>query len=249
MTKISVCMATYNGAKYIKEQMDSILNQKFVENPDTEMEIIISDDGSTDGTLDILKEYNNPKIMIFHHKAKRRKYYGGMFACTANFGHALSLATGDYIFMSDQDDIWYSNKLDKTLSLLKEKGGVCAAAFHVVSEDKKIKYGTNYYKKEPLIRLKKKYPLYGFSCGFTKKMLKYIIPMPIVPAHDVYIMWLAYFCNKLYFVNEPLAEHRWSGSHNVSAIKNDSPFIIKNYYRAKMIILPLIKSFIYRIFG
>ena len=52
---ISICMATYNGAKYLREQVDSILNQEFTENKDVEMELVVSDDGSTDDTLKILE--------------------------------------------------------------------------------------------------------------------------------------------------------------------------------------------------
>lgn len=247
MTRISVCMATYNGAKYIREQMDSILNQEFVENPDVIMEIIVSDDGSTDETLEILQGYNDPRIKIYNHNAKRHKYYSGMFACTANFGHALSKATGDYVFMSDQDDIWYSSKLDKTLSLLKEKGGVCAAAFHVVSEDLSKRYGTNFYAKEPVWRLKKRHSFYGFSCGLTKDVLKVVLPMPNLYAHDTFIMWIGTFLNKTHFINEPLAEHRWTGTHNTSSQSNNAPFCIRFYYRVKMITLALIRSIKYRL--
>ena len=59
---ISICMATYNGAKYIREQVDSILNQEFTENKDVEMELVVSDDGSTDDTLKILESYGDSRI-------------------------------------------------------------------------------------------------------------------------------------------------------------------------------------------
>ena len=58
-------MATYNGAKYIKEQMDSILSQRFKENDNVELEIIVSDDGSTDDTISILESYHDSRIKIF----------------------------------------------------------------------------------------------------------------------------------------------------------------------------------------
>lgn len=57
-------MATYNGAKYIREQVDSILNQEFTENKDVEMELVVSDDGSTDDTLKILESYGDSRIKI-----------------------------------------------------------------------------------------------------------------------------------------------------------------------------------------
>lgn len=69
-------MATYNGAKYIKEQMDSILSQRFKENDNVELEIIVSDDGSTDDTISILESYHDSRIKIFHHKNySKYKYF------------------------------------------------------------------------------------------------------------------------------------------------------------------------------
>mgnify|MGYP003564385818 FL=1 len=59
---VSVCMATYNGGKYIREQVDSILNQEFKENPNVELELVVSDDGSTDDTIQILEAYHDPRM-------------------------------------------------------------------------------------------------------------------------------------------------------------------------------------------
>ena len=108
---ISVCMATYNGEKYIRDQLDSIicnLNEK-------EDEIIISDDGSCDRTLDIINEYVNCypgmiKIVEGPHKG-----------VVKNFEHAISIAQGEYIFLSDQDDIWENNKVTKVMNCFDKK--------------------------------------------------------------------------------------------------------------------------------
>lgn len=61
-TLVSVCMAKYNGGKYIREQVDSILNQEFKENPNVELELVVSDDGSTDDTIQILEAYHDPRM-------------------------------------------------------------------------------------------------------------------------------------------------------------------------------------------
>lgn len=65
-------MATYNGGKFIREQVDSILNQQFVENKDVELELVVSDDGSTDNTIDILKSYQDQRIKVFLHSNKKK---------------------------------------------------------------------------------------------------------------------------------------------------------------------------------
>lgn len=121
---VSICMATYNGAKYIREQVDSILNQEFRVNKDVELELIVSDDGSTDDTLKILESYHDPRIRIFHHRnGKKYKYLNATRACKCNFENAMGKAKGDYIFLTDQDDLWYAWKVDRQLTDLRNMGG------------------------------------------------------------------------------------------------------------------------------
>ena len=121
---VSICMATYNGGKFIREQVDSILNQEFKENQNVELELVVSDDGSTDDTIPILEAYHDPRIKIYHHRnGKKYKYLNATRACKCNFENAMSQAKGDYIFLTDQDDVWYSWKVDKQLTALRNFGG------------------------------------------------------------------------------------------------------------------------------
>ena len=96
---ISVCIATYNGEKYLAEQLDSILLQVSEED-----ELIISDDGSTDHTLEILRTYaaNYPQIQLLQ---------GPGQGVIANFAFALTHTKGEVIFLADQDDVWLPNKV------------------------------------------------------------------------------------------------------------------------------------------
>ena len=106
--KVSVAMATYNGEKYIQEQIDSIL--KNLEKKD---ELIISDDGSNDGTIEIIKK--NIK------KDNRIKLINGpKRGVIKNFENALLNCNGDYIFLSDQDDIWLPNKVKTVMSYFEQ---------------------------------------------------------------------------------------------------------------------------------
>ena len=98
---VSVCIATYNGEKYITEQIDSILSQ--IERED---EVIISDDGSTDGTLDVIRQMNDGRIQLLH---------SGTHNIVRNFENALAYARGDIIFLSDQDDVWADDKVKKVM--------------------------------------------------------------------------------------------------------------------------------------
>ena len=98
--KISVVMATYNGARYLPEQLDSIIAQDYPIS-----EIIVQDDGSADDTMQILNSYakQHPYIKVFRNT--------GTHGINGNFFSAMRRATGDYIAISDQDDIWEKDKL------------------------------------------------------------------------------------------------------------------------------------------
>lgn len=238
---ISICMATYNGAKYIRKQMNSILNQDLSDHPEAELEIIVSDDGSTDDTLQIIKSYHDERIKIYHHQQKRtHKYKKELFAATENFGYALEKATGDYIFLSDQDDIWAPYKIKKSLDVLTKHGGLCATAFYMGANTKEI-WGVVKYKEYSRFKLRRERYFYGFSIGMTKEFLKKIIPMPVIPAHDIYMTLVASFCNRVTIINEPCAFHRKHGQ-NTTCNSMYCPFLIHFYYRLKMVLIALWRS-------
>lgn len=99
--KISIAMATYNGAKYLQEQLDSFMNQ--TRPPD---EVVVCDDGSSDNTLDILEKFRD--AAPFDVEIHKNENNTGL---VQSFGTAISLCRGDLIFLSDQDDYWLDSKL------------------------------------------------------------------------------------------------------------------------------------------
>lgn len=222
---ISVCMATYNGEKYIKEQIDSILVQL---NPDDEL--IISDDGSIDGTLDIIKEVHDPRIKLYNFDSH---------CYTKNFENALSQAKGDYIFLSDQDDIWIDGKVQASISALQDADLVVTDAV-VINENKNI-LSQSYFKqlkvKTGFIRNVIATRYIGACMAFKKDVLKSVLPIP----HNQYIAhdyWIACVCEKKYrveLINKPYIMYRRhtgnastgvSGKSNMSVIKR----VIKRFY-------------------
>ena len=113
---ISVCMATYNGEKFIFKQIESILSQL---NDDDEL--IISDNSSDDGTIEIIDSFNDKIIKLLtldRDKKLLQSFKGIEKTITQNFENALNQATGDIIFLSDQDDVWYNNKTQVMVPLL-----------------------------------------------------------------------------------------------------------------------------------
>ena len=113
--KIDILMATYNGEKYLVEQLDSIINQTY-----HNWNLLIRDDNSTDKTLEIIQNY--------HKKDKRIKILKdnkGNLGIVRNFEELLKSSESEFIMFSDQDDIWVENKLDmylKMIEKIKNKG-------------------------------------------------------------------------------------------------------------------------------
>lgn len=110
MKKVSVIICTYNGEKYLKEQIESIVNQTYPIH-----ELLIKDDCSTDGTISIIKEYiqEYPYIRLIENKVRE--------GVNRNFFSAMHLSTGEYIAISDQDDIWEPNKLELQINAIGDK--------------------------------------------------------------------------------------------------------------------------------
>lgn len=103
---ISVAMASFNGEKYIKKQILSILD-----NLNEDDELVISDDGSTDCTLQIIKEFQDSRIKLIK---------GNHEGINKNFENAIVHCMGDYIFLSDQDDEWYPSKVSTVMKYFND---------------------------------------------------------------------------------------------------------------------------------
>src|SRR5574344_2136916 len=98
---ISLALPTYNGEKYLREQLDSIFNQTMV--PE---EIVVVDDRSTDSTIQILEEYKQKYGLKYYINEQNLGY-------NKNFEKAITLCQGDYIALCDQDDVWLPEKIEK----------------------------------------------------------------------------------------------------------------------------------------
>lgn len=228
----SVCMATYNGGRFIKEQIDSILSE--LEKDD---EFIISDDGSTDNTLEIIASYNDERIKLLHHKKQGNKYYPTLNLCysTANFENALRQAKGDYIFLSDQDDIWEKGKVKACLELLKEYGYVIHNLAVIDESGNFLK--KRFYEKMPVAFKVHKDILslhfWGCCLAFRRELLDYALPFPAkVPQHDSWISLIAEKTSRCVSINEPLIRHRLSSQNtSTGGRKSRNSLFLKIRYR------------------
>ena len=117
MALISIAMTTYNGEKFLRGQIDSILNQTY-----KDIELIICDDCSKDSTREILKEYEkkDSRVKLFFNEQN--------LGFKKNFEKAISLCNGEYVALSDQDDVWELNHLEKLLNILGNADIACGNA-------------------------------------------------------------------------------------------------------------------------
>lgn len=211
-------MATYNGARFIKQQIDSILPQL-----GTDDELIISDDGSTDGTLDILASYNDARIKVFHHKKSRvsNRYKNHRYA-TENFENALFNAKGDFIFLSDQDDVWLLDKVSHCMELL-DKYDCIVHNYQIIDIDGKLQsekgFPKNPLHKSLVLNVLDNH-FRGCCMAFKSDFLKIILPIPnSVIGHDYWIGTLIAHFGAVYYEMKPLIKSR-RYAESVSAKRN-----------------------------
>ena len=238
MVRVSVCVATYNGEKYIKEQIGSIITQLTEED-----EIIISDDHSTDGTINVIKAYNDERIKIFFNECEK--------GYTQNFQNALEKSQGKYIFLSDQDDKWTSNKLDITLKyLIQDKYDMVISDCIVVDANlnilKKSYFETRGLKGGFLNTLIKARYL-GCCMAFNRKVLKKAIPFPVnyeYSPHDLWLGLIGYAFFNVKTTNEKLILYRRHTSNaSGGGVKSNNTLKFKIQFRIYALINILKRAF------
>ncbi len=211
---ISVCLASHNGERYIKTQIDSILCQ--LSSID---EVVVSDDGSTDRTVEIIEGYNDPRLKIYRYNHSVHYSHTHSYV-THNFENAIKHAKGDIIFLSDQDDMWMPDKVEKCSAALQ----TCGLVVHNmrIADEGMNDSGENYYKhgfkrfRNYFMRAGK---YYGCTIAFRKELLKYILPFPKrLILHDYWTGILAECFGGAKYIDKPLILYRMrneSVSHKV----------------------------------
>jgi len=203
--KISVCVATYNGEKYIKEQIDSILCQLNLGD-----ELIISDDMSSDRTVEIINSYNDNRIKLFYHEVDH--------GFVKNFENALNNASGDVIFLSDQDDIWMNDKVENILRALEIYDFVVSDCVTInekreIIDESRFK---EYNIKTGFWRLMLKTRYLGCCMAFRKDVLNAVLPFPrnaYLVEHDLWIATVAECYFKVGLIKRPLIQYRRHGEN------------------------------------
>lgn len=221
---ISVCMATKNGASYVAAQIDSILLQLSADD-----ELIISDDGSSDDTVQIIQSYQDKRIKLIRHNIPQ--------GVTRNFEASLKASSGDFIFLADQDDVWLPSKVEVMRYHLKEHDLVISDCL-VVDHSLRIKnrsFFTHNKSGKGLIRNILKNSYMGCCMAFNRRLLNRALPFPKdIPIHDFWIGLIGEMYFKVQFIPDVLVYHRRHAS-NASSTGGASVFSlprkVANRYR------------------
>lgn len=231
--KVSVCLASYNGEKYIKEQIESILLQL-----SSYDELIISDDGSTDKTIEIIEAINDKRIILLNHKKKQGKH--GLESVSANFENALKQSTGEFIFLSDQDDVWNVNKVETCVEALKNNDLVLHDC-EIVNEHMQIlmpSYFVFNSSKKGIIRNMFKNSYLGCCMAFRRNIVEYVMPFANrqIP-HDIWLGLNAELRGNVNFMRESLLKYRRHEQNlSFSGQKSRNSLIFKIKYRLKILL-------------
>lgn len=237
MIRASVCMAVYNGDKFVKQQIESILKQLT-----TNDELIISDDGSTDETLRIINDFHDCRIKLMFNTQKN--------GFIGNFENALRHASGNYIFLSDQDDIWELNKIERCLYFLQRYDMVVHNALLVNYKGDSLNknYFDTLHTSNGFLYNFYKTRFLGCSMVFKRKVLEECLPFPKnIVAHDYWIgmYWLFKYHQNVYFSEEVLMRYRRHGGNvSTSSEKSKNSFFYKVLTKRLFLLEAVIKRFI-----
>lgn len=243
MSKVSVCIASHNGEKYIKEQLKSILAQIKLDD-----EVIISDDGSTDNSIDIIKSFNDPRVKLLYLNhlecKKKNNYESNLEKIYSNFKNAIHHSTGEYIFLSDQDDIWFDNKYLTVMREFEKKNILLVVHDALIlTENSEVNSRSNFAltstPNDSFLNILMHNPYLGCCMAINRKLITLAFSRKkIVIPHDT---WLAALSSLLYpksisVITNPLMYHRVHEANASFFLKSENSVYFKFIYRIRILL-------------
>lgn len=219
MEKIDILLATYNGEKFLKEQLESILNQTY-----NNFNLIISDDNSNDSTFQILNEYakKDNRIIIF----KQSENIGVI----SNFEFLISKVTSNYFMFSDQDDIWDKEKIEKSFNKLKETDSdIIFTDLTVVDDKLNILYNSYWTLKgfrNKILKYNCFEALYlnnyvtGCTMLMKKEIIEKVLPLPKKSKYILHDYWITLITSqngKVNYLDEPTIKYRQHKNNKIGS--------------------------------
>jgi len=225
--RVSVVVCTYNGEKYLRDQLQSIHSQ--TRQPD---EVIISDDGSTDSTLEIIEDFasssNVPQPPVWRVETRTKP-----LGVSGNFASALGEARGEFIALADQDDVWEPDRIEKGLAhfhdgallvhsdatLIDASGrptGTLMSALRLTRSERR-----HLLSGRALTALLRRNVVTGATTMIRSSLLEQALPIPEGWVHDEWLALVAAAQGGVVFQDEPLIRYRQHGNNEIGASKTD----------------------------
>jgi glycosyltransferase involved in cell wall biosynthesis len=198
---VSIAICTYNGSLYLREQLNSIISQTY-----KQLEIVIVDDNSADNTKEIVETYQQQDSRIVYFQNETNLGYN------KNFEKACQLCSGNYIAISDQDDIWEKNKIETimnawpagSLFVYSLSGNFYGFDFSGRTSAPKV----NYTDIDDIHKLVFNSPVHGHACMFKKELLNFCTPFPENIFYDWWMSMHAASFGVIGFIPHTLTWHR-----------------------------------------
>ncbi len=219
---VSIVLATYNSERYLREQLDSLYSQTY-----RNIEVVVSDDNSTDGTVAILAEYARKHGLRYSINSRNTGF-------VKNFQKAITMCSGELVALCDHDDVWFPEKIETLVAAIDDFSMVCCDATVIDSKGELAAFslykhaGRKFFHEEQFIHLLYGNYITGCTTLFKKQILENALPFPdSIPYHDWWLAIIAAAGNGIAFVDRPLMGYRYHGANqSETAKKNKFEFII-----------------------
>jgi glycosyltransferase involved in cell wall biosynthesis len=228
---VEILLSTYNGEKYVNAQLDSVLQQDY-----PHWKLVIRDDGSTDGTLSVLNNYNQK----YPGKINLVTDNEGTLGYCASFSKLLKQASADYIMFCDQDDWWFPSKISTMLSVMLEEETLLPATSHVIFSDLQLadnelniispsflkRMGYSPKAGMQIFFLKNYIP--GCNIMFNRNLVQEALKTDnIMNLHDHWVLMVCGAVGKLTFINNPLMKYRMHDNNAIGFLEPGTSFLSK----------------------
>lgn len=251
---IDILLSTYNGEKYLRQQIDSIINQTY-----TNWKLIIRDDGSSDKTFDIIDDY----ALSYPEKIKIVDKGTSNLGSSKSFERLLDFVKSDYFMFSDQDDIWCTDKIERTFNEMLRIESlygkniplmVCTDAKCIDRDGKEI--CESFFTSQKFIDTTKKSikllalnVVQGSTMLMNKKVIELVRPFPNYVQHDQWIAVIIVHYGKISYLHERLLLYRQHSNNVLGALNIDVNYFmhkIRNIKRQMQIYYSFYKNLPFR---
>lgn len=209
---VAVVVATYNGATYLRQQLESIVQQTYKPS-----QIIIVDDDSLDDTLQVANNFaaHHPEVMVVQNETR--------LGYIKNFEKGILLANASYVALSDQDDIWMPHKLETLLANIGDQMLAYSDSELIDANGQLLNQKMSSIKNQLAYHTPIMYAIGAWAPGhamlFKKELIDKAVPFPTLVTHDFWLGFVATCYSKVVYVNEPLVHYR---QHTQNAIGADT---------------------------